>query len=107
MSTLVNFIEKYDRLANTEEQKLRIEKLKKLFAIKVDGDTNQNTEDWKESLMKIAERRRKQRKRKLMSNTAFSGFMEIIDVYWDDPVAFAEDMLGFILMNGKEKFLWI
>ena len=29
MSTLVNFIEKYDRLANTEEQKLRIEKLKK------------------------------------------------------------------------------
>ena len=42
-----------------------------------------------------------------MSNTAFSGFMEIIDVYWDDPVAFAEDMLGFYLMNGKEKFLWI
>ncbi|EMA6344872.1 DEAD/DEAH box helicase family protein [Bacillus cytotoxicus] len=30
-----------------------------------------------------------------MSNTAFSEFMEIIDVYWDDPVAFAEDMLGF------------
>ncbi|PFN23954.1 phage terminase small subunit [Bacillus cereus] len=62
MSTLVNLIEKYDRLANTEEQKLRIEKLKKeIAAIKVDGDTNQNTEDWKESLMKIAERRRKQR----------------------------------------------
>ncbi|WP_416808831.1 phage terminase small subunit [Bacillus thuringiensis] len=61
MSTLVNLIEKYDRLANTEEQKLRIEKLKKeIAAIKVDGDTNQNTEDWKESLMKIAERRRKQ-----------------------------------------------
>ncbi|MBG9466552.1 terminase [Bacillus thuringiensis] len=62
MSTLVNLIEKYDRLANTEEQKLRIEKLKKeIAAIKVDGDTNQNTEDWKESLMKIAERRRKQK----------------------------------------------
>ncbi|TKH09348.1 terminase [Bacillus wiedmannii] len=62
MSTLVTLIEKYDRLANTEEQKLRIEKLKKeIAAIKVDGDTNQNTEDWKESLMKIAERRRKQR----------------------------------------------
>lgn len=62
MSTLVNLIEKYDRLANTEEQKLRIEKLKKeIGAIKVDGDTNQNTEDWKESLMKIAERRRKQK----------------------------------------------
>ncbi|WP_163262859.1 phage terminase small subunit [Bacillus paranthracis] len=62
MSTLVNLIEKYDRLANTEEQKLRIEKLKKeITAIKVDGDTNQNTEDWKESLMKIAERRRKQK----------------------------------------------
>lgn len=62
MSTLVTLIEKYDRLANTEEQKLRIEKLKKEIAsIKVDGDTNQNTEDWKESLMKIAERRRKQR----------------------------------------------
>ena len=62
MSTLVSLIEKYDRLANTEEQKLRIEKLKKeIAAIKVDGDTNQNTEDWKESLMKIAERRRKQR----------------------------------------------
>ncbi|HDR7723154.1 phage terminase small subunit [Bacillus sp. CH_50] len=62
MSTLVNLIEKYDRLANTEEQKLRIEKLKKEIAtIKVDGDTNQNTEDWKESLMKIAERRRKQK----------------------------------------------
>ncbi|RFB62139.1 phage terminase small subunit [Bacillus thuringiensis] len=62
MSTLVNLIEKYDRLANTEEQKLRIEKLKKeIVAIKVDGDTNQNTEDWKESLMKIAERRRKQK----------------------------------------------
>ncbi|MED1650251.1 phage terminase small subunit [Bacillus pacificus] len=62
MSTLVNLIEKYDKLANTEEQKLRIEKLKKeIAAIKVDGDTNQNTEDWKESLMKIAERRRKQK----------------------------------------------
>ncbi|MDA2211625.1 phage terminase small subunit [Bacillus cereus] len=62
MSTLVTLIEKYDRLANTEEQKLRIEKLKKeIAAIKVDGDTNQNTEEWKESLMKIAERRRKQR----------------------------------------------
>ncbi|PGH84779.1 terminase [Bacillus thuringiensis] len=62
MSTLVNLIEKYDRLANTEEQKLRIEKLRKeIAAIKVDGDTNQNTEDWKESLMKIAERRRKQK----------------------------------------------
>ncbi|MGN4860825.1 phage terminase small subunit [Bacillus cereus group sp. MYBK132-2] len=62
MSTLVNLIEKYDRLANTEEQKLRIEKLKKeIAAIKVDGDTNQNTEDWKESLMKIAERRRRQK----------------------------------------------
>lgn len=62
MSTLVNLIEKYDRLANTEEQKLRIEKLKKeIAAIKIDGDTNQNTEDWKESLMKIAERRRKQK----------------------------------------------
>ncbi|MRC29245.1 terminase [Bacillus thuringiensis] len=62
MSTLVTLIEKYDRLANTEEQKLRIEKLKKEIAsIKVDGDTNQNTEDWKESLMKIAERRRKQK----------------------------------------------
>ncbi|PFE12557.1 phage terminase small subunit [Bacillus thuringiensis] len=62
MSTLVNLIEKYDRLANTEEQKLRIEKLKKeIAAIKVDGETNQNTEDWKESLMKIAERRRKQK----------------------------------------------
>ncbi|EML9733630.1 TPA: terminase [Bacillus cereus] len=62
MSTLVNLMEKYDRLANTEEQKLRIEKLKKeIAAIKVDGDTNQNTEDWKESLMKIAERRRKQK----------------------------------------------
>ncbi|PFX56704.1 terminase [Bacillus wiedmannii] len=62
MSTLVTLIEKYDRLANTEEQKLRIEKLKKeIAAIKVDGDTNQNTEDWKESLMKIAERRRKQK----------------------------------------------
>lgn len=62
MSTLVNLIEKYDRLANTEEQKLRIEKLKKeIAAIKDDGDTNQNTEDWKESLMKIAERRRKQK----------------------------------------------
>ncbi|MGG0078306.1 phage terminase small subunit [Bacillus wiedmannii] len=62
MSTLVTLIEKYDRFANTEEQKLRIEKLKKeIAAIKVDGDTNQNTEDWKESLMKIAERRRKQR----------------------------------------------
>ncbi|MGQ7105346.1 phage terminase small subunit [Bacillus cereus group sp. Bce041] len=62
MSTLVTQIEKYDRLANTEEQKLRIEKLKKEIAsIKVDGDTNQNTEDWKESLMKIAERRRKQK----------------------------------------------
>ncbi|MHA4128182.1 phage terminase small subunit [Bacillus cereus] len=62
MSTLVNLIEKYDRLANTEEQKLRIEKLKKeIAAIKVDSDTNQNTEDWKESLMKIAERRRKQK----------------------------------------------
>ncbi|PEE95542.1 phage terminase small subunit [Bacillus cereus] len=62
MSTLVNLMEKYDRLANTEEQKLRIEKLKKeIAAIKVDGDTNQNTEDWKESLMKIAEHRRKQK----------------------------------------------
>ncbi|AQY42293.1 phage terminase small subunit [Bacillus thuringiensis] len=62
MSTLVTLIEKYDRLANTEEQKLRIEKLKKEIAsIKVDGDTNQNTEDWKESLMKIAARRRKQK----------------------------------------------
>ncbi|HDX9613437.1 TPA: terminase [Bacillus toyonensis] len=62
MSTLVNLIEKYDRLANTEEQKLRIKKLKKeIAAIKVDGETNQNTEDWKESLMKIAERRRKQK----------------------------------------------
>ncbi|MGQ7875690.1 MULTISPECIES: phage terminase small subunit [Bacillus] len=62
MSTLVTLIEKYDRLANTEEQKLRIEKLKKeIAAIKIDGDTNQNSEDWKESLMKIAERRRKQR----------------------------------------------
>ncbi|MDZ4541626.1 phage terminase small subunit [Bacillus cereus] len=62
MTTLVNLIEKYDRLANTEEQKLRIEKLKKeIAAIKVDGETNQNTEDWKESLMKIAERRRKQK----------------------------------------------
>jgi uncharacterized protein YjcR len=62
MSTLVNLIEKYDRLANTEEQKLRIEKLKKeITAIKVDGETDQNTEDWKESLMKIAERRRKQK----------------------------------------------
>lgn len=62
MSTLVNLIEKYDRLANTEEQKLRIEKLKKeIAAIKVDGEINQNTEDWKESLMKIAERRRKQK----------------------------------------------
>ncbi|QWG81956.1 MULTISPECIES: phage terminase small subunit [Bacillus cereus group] len=62
MTTLVNLIEKYDRLANTEEQKLRIEKLKKeIAAIKIDGETNQNTEDWKESLMKIAERRRKQK----------------------------------------------
>ncbi|PHD58690.1 phage terminase small subunit [Bacillus wiedmannii] len=62
MSTLVTLIEKYDRLANTEEQKLRIEKLKKEIAsIKVDGDTNQNTEDWKESLMKIAACRRKQK----------------------------------------------
>ncbi len=62
MSTLVTLIEKYDRLANTEEQKLRIEKLKKeIAAIKIDGETNQNTEDWKESLMKIAERRRKQK----------------------------------------------
>lgn len=62
MSTLVGLIEKYDKLANTEEQKLRIEKLKKEIAsIKVDSDTNQNTEDWKESLMKIAERRRKQK----------------------------------------------
>lgn len=62
MSTLVTLIEKYDRLANTEEQKLRIEKLKKEIAsIKVDGDTSQNTEDWKESLMRIAERRRKQK----------------------------------------------
>ncbi|HDR7504967.1 TPA: terminase [Bacillus toyonensis] len=62
MSTLVNLIEKYDRLANTEEQKLRVEKLKKeIAAIKVDGETNQNTEDWKESLMKIAERRCKQK----------------------------------------------
>ncbi|MCU5467478.1 phage terminase small subunit [Bacillus pacificus] len=60
MSTLVALIEKYDRLANTEEQKLRIEKLKKeIAAIKIDSDTGQNTEDWKESLMKIAERRRK------------------------------------------------
>ncbi|EJQ71633.1 hypothetical protein IG7_01951 [Bacillus cereus HuA2-4] len=62
MTTLVNLIEKYDKLANTEEQKLRIEKLKKeIAAIKIDGETNQNTEDWKESLMKIAERRRKQK----------------------------------------------
>ncbi|QWH50420.1 phage terminase small subunit [Bacillus mycoides] len=62
MTTLVNLIEKYDRLANTEEQKLRIEKLKKeIAAIKIDGETNQNTEDWKESLMKIAERSRKQK----------------------------------------------
>ncbi|PFC85158.1 hypothetical protein CN272_22140 [Bacillus anthracis] len=65
MSTLVSLIEKYDKLANTEEQKLRIEKLKKEIAsIKVDSDTNQNTEDWKESLMKIAERRRKQKEAK-------------------------------------------
>ncbi|EMA6344871.1 terminase [Bacillus cytotoxicus] len=60
MTTLVGLIEKYDKLANTEEQKLRIEKLKKEIAsIKVDSDTSQHTEDWKESLMQIAERRRK------------------------------------------------
>ncbi len=60
MTTLVNLIEKCDKLAKTEEQQLRIEKLKKeIAAIKIDSDTGQNTEDWKESLMKIAERRRK------------------------------------------------
>ncbi|KAA0776192.1 hypothetical protein DT250_04245 [Bacillus sp. AR2-1] len=40
-----------------------------------------------------------------MSNTAFSEFMEIIDVYWDDPVAFAEDMLGFYPDEWQRKVL--
>ncbi|WP_428879805.1 phage terminase small subunit [Bacillus cereus group sp. BfR-BA-01700] len=60
MTTLVNLIEKCDKLSKTEEQQLRIEKLKKeIAAIKIDSDTSQNTDDWKESLIKIAERRRK------------------------------------------------
>lgn len=60
MTTLVNLIEKCDKLTKTEEQQLRIEKLKKeIAAIKIDSDTSQNTDDWKESLIKIAERRRK------------------------------------------------
>lgn len=62
MTTLVGLIDKYDKLANTEEQKLRIEKLKKeIAAIKIDSDTSQNTEDWKDALMKKAERRRKRK----------------------------------------------
>lgn len=30
-----------------------------------------------------------------MSNQLYNVLMDVIDVYWDDPVAFAEDMLGF------------
>jgi phage terminase large subunit len=30
-----------------------------------------------------------------MSNQPYNVLMDIIDIYWDDPVAFAEDMLGF------------
>lgn len=40
-----------------------------------------------------------------MSNTSFNEFMEIIDVYWDDPVAFAEDMLGFYPDEWQKKVL--
>ncbi|MEK7019295.1 hypothetical protein [Bacillus sp. FSL R9-9410] len=40
-----------------------------------------------------------------MTSTAFSEFMEIIDVYWDDPVAFAEGMLGFYHFSQEDSFL--
>ncbi|PFC85159.1 terminase B [Bacillus anthracis] len=40
-----------------------------------------------------------------MNNTDFKEFMEIIDVYWDDPVAFAEDMLGFYPDEWQQKVL--
>lgn len=60
MTTFMGLVEKYDKLANTEEQKLRIEKLKKeISMMRTPTESTQSVDDWKSALQAKVERRRK------------------------------------------------